>query len=33
LLVEEMNFYFRGGGWAKIDYRYVHVGAGIQFRY
>lgn len=33
LLVTEMNFYWRGGGWQKVDYRYIHVGAGVSFRY
>lgn len=33
LLVTEMNFYWRGGGWAKVDYRYIHVGSGVSFRY
>lgn len=34
LLVLEMNFYWRGGGWAKLDYRYVHTsGGGISFGY
>ena len=33
LLITEMNFYYRGGGFARVDYRYVHVGAGVSFRY
>ena len=31
VLVTEMNFYWRGGGWQKVDYRYIHVGAGVTF--
>jgi hypothetical protein len=33
LLITEMNFGWRGGGFGKVDYRYVHVdpGAGILF--
>lgn len=33
VLVTEMNFYWRGGGFARVDYRYVHVGWGVTFRY
>ena len=33
LLVTEMNFYWRGGGFAKVNYRYIHVGPGVSFRY
>jgi hypothetical protein len=29
----EMNFYWRGGGWQKYDYRFVHEGAGVDFRW
>lgn len=25
LLISEMNMYWRGGGWAKVDYRYIRV--------
>lgn len=32
-LISEMNFYWRGGGWQKVSYRYVHVGSGISFIY
>ncbi len=32
-LVSEMNFYAHGGGWDRVSYRYVHVGAGISFIY
>lgn len=27
-LVEEMNFYFRGGGFTKVDYRFIRLYAG-----
>jgi hypothetical protein len=30
-LIGEMNFAWRGAGFGKIDYRYVHVGPGIRF--
>lgn len=33
VLVTEMNFTWRGGGFARVDYRYIHVGAGVSFRY
>lgn len=33
VLVTEMNFYWRGGGWAKVNYRYIHIGYGVSFRY
>lgn len=33
LLITEMNFYWRGGGFAKVDYRFIHTGAGVSFRY
>jgi hypothetical protein len=32
-LLSEMNFYFNGGGWGRISYRYAHVGAGVSFIY
>lgn len=32
-LVSEMNFYFNGGGWGRVDYRYVHTGGGVSFIY
>ncbi len=32
-LVSEMNFYWNGGGWARVDYRYAHAGAGVAFIY
>jgi surface antigen len=31
VLVSEMNFAFNGGGWARVDYRYIHVGTGVYF--
>ncbi len=31
VLVSEMNFYWNGGGWGRVNYRYVHVGAGVWF--
>jgi hypothetical protein len=30
-LIEEMNFYWNGGGWGRVDYRYAHSGWGVQF--
>lgn len=33
VLITEMNFYWRGGGYGKVDYRYIHVGSGITFIY
>jgi hypothetical protein len=33
ILISEMNFDWRGAGWGKIDYRYVHVGPGVIFTY
>ncbi len=32
-LISEMNFYWNGGGWGRVDYRYVHTGWGVQFIY
>ena len=32
-LVSEMNFYWNGGGWARVDYRYAHMGSGVMFIY
>ncbi|HEX9035559.1 MAG TPA: CHAP domain-containing protein [Ktedonobacterales bacterium] len=32
-LVSEMNFYWDGGGWGRVDYRLAHVGWGVQFIY
>lgn len=33
VLITEMNFYWRGGGFGRVDYRYIHLGAGVSFRY
>ena len=33
VLITEMNFTWRGGGFGRVDYRYIHVGAGISFIY
>lgn len=33
LLITEMNFSWRGGGFARVDYRFIHTGAGVSFRY
>jgi surface antigen len=32
-VISEMNFYWNGGGWGKVDYRYVHDGPGVSFVY
>ncbi len=32
-LVSEMNFYWNGGGWGRVDYRFAHAGPGVQFIY
>jgi CHAP domain len=32
-LISEMNFYANGGGWDRVDYRYVHTGSGVSFIY
>jgi surface antigen len=31
VLVSEMNFFWNGGGFARVDYRYVHAGTGVWF--
>ncbi len=31
LMISEMNFYWNGGGWGRVDYRYIHVGQGVSF--
>ncbi|HEY7341411.1 MAG TPA: hypothetical protein VH591_11055 [Ktedonobacterales bacterium] len=31
VLITEMNFYWRGGGFGRVDFRYIHVGAGVYF--
>jgi hypothetical protein len=33
VLISEMNFEWRGAGFGKIDYRYIHVSPGVQFVY
>ena len=33
MLVTEMNFSWRGGGFGLVDYRYVHVGPGTHYVY
>jgi hypothetical protein len=33
MLITEMNFSWRGGGFGYVDYRYIHVGSGITFIY
>lgn len=32
-LISEMNFYWNGGGWGRVDYRLAHEGSGVQFIY
>jgi hypothetical protein len=32
-LVSEMNFYWNGGGWGRVDYRFAHEGWGVAFIY
>lgn len=32
-LISEMNFYWNGGGWGRVDYRFAHSGWGVQFIY
>lgn len=31
VLVAEMNFVWRGAGFGKVDFRYIHVGPGVTF--
>lgn len=31
MLVSEMNFHWRGAGFGLVDFRYIHVGAGVSF--
>lgn len=33
ILISEMNMYWRGGGWQRVDYRYVRVDGGTSFIY
>lgn len=32
-LIAESNFSWRGGGWGKIDFRYIHNSSGLEYRY
>jgi hypothetical protein len=32
-LVSEMNFYWNGGGFGRVDYRFAHEGWGVAFIY
>jgi surface antigen len=32
-LVSEMNFYWNGGGWGRVSYRFVYVRSGVSFIY
>ena len=32
-LVSEMSFYWNGGGWGQVSYRYAHICAGVAFIY
>lgn len=32
-LMSEMNFYWNGGGWGRVDYRYAYVRSGVTFIY
>lgn len=31
VLITEMNFAWDGGGWGRVDFRYIHVGPGVVF--
>lgn len=31
ILISEMNFSWNGGGWGRVDYRYITAGPGIYF--
>lgn len=33
MLISEMNFTWRGAGFARVNYRYVHTGPGVSFIY
>jgi len=33
VLITEMNFYWRGGGFKRVGYRFIQVGSGVSFRY
>jgi len=28
-----MSFYWNGGGWGRISFRYAHTGPGVAFIY
>jgi hypothetical protein len=32
-IISEMNFYWNGGGWGRVDFRYAYVRAGVTFIY
>ncbi|HET8908458.1 MAG TPA: CHAP domain-containing protein [Ktedonobacterales bacterium] len=32
-LISEMNFYWNGGGWGRVDYRFAYVRSGVSFIY
>ena len=32
-LVSEMSFFWNGGGWGRVSFRYAHVGWGVTFIY
>ncbi|HKT37859.1 MAG TPA: CHAP domain-containing protein [Ktedonobacterales bacterium] len=32
-LISEMAFYWNGGGWGRVSFRYVHTGPGVSFIY
>jgi surface antigen len=32
-IISEMNFYWNGGGWQRVDWRFVYVTSGVTFIY
>ena len=32
-LISEMNFYWNGGGWGRVSYRFVYARSGVSFIY
>lgn len=32
-LISEMNFYWNGGGWGRVDYRFAYARSGVSFIY
>jgi surface antigen len=32
-IVSEMNFYWNGGGWQRVDWRFAYVSSGVTFIY